>query len=433
MQKSRTIVPLAFAVAVALAFGGCASGTDEPDTETAGTTAAAEKSAGSESPDEDDTGAGHGAVEGAEEVAEPQLHLVSIDGDGAVGMVDLLDGTQSELGGIDPPSAVTSDGRYLFVETAMGVEIVDSGVWTWDHVDHFHFYRTAPQLLGPVPGSGTVVVATSANATTGGTGLFFPESGEAVLLDNQALSRGRVEELFRVETDPHEGLTAPLAEGALVTSVDDAGAVTEVLYHDADGTPVDGVSAPCPDATGTITSRVGVVVGCADGAVLATADGGEPTLEHIRYPEGTDAPPATDFRNRKGRPTAAALAGDTGFWLLDTREKNWQYVPTDQPLLQVSASDDADEHVVALDGEGRIRVYSGEDGTELAASEPLLAKAVADPEMLAGVDLVVDRERAYVNDPATGVVHEIDYRGDVRVARSLETPTAPDFFSEAGR
>ena len=435
MQNSRTIVPLA--VALALSLAACA-GADDEGTDATGAAPAAEgptaqgPAAGSPAGAEA-SGAGHGAIDGAEEVAEPQLHLVSIDSDGAVGMVNLLDGTVSEPGVIAPPSAVTSDGRYLFAETVEGVEIVDSGVWTWDHVDHFHFYRTSPRVLGPVAGSGPVVVSTSANATTGGTGLFFPESGEAVLLDNQALSKGRIEEVFRLETEPHEGVAAPLGGGALVSSVDDSGAVTGVRFHDSAGAPVDGAAAPCPDAQGTITTRVGVVVGCADGAVLATLDGDEPTLEHVPYPEGTDAPRATDFRNRKGRPTTAALAGETGFWLLDTREKQWRHVPTAEPLVQVSASDDADRHVVALDHEGRIRVYDGAAGAEIAATEPLLAAALADPETRKGVDLTVDRERAYVNDPAGGVVHEIDYRGGARVARSLDTPTAPDFFAETGR
>ncbi|MFN3599999.1 MAG: ABC transporter [Dietzia sp.] len=425
MRTLRTIAPL---VVVALSLAGCADGTGGPDPETSGAGPTVEDSSS-----ESDAGAGHGEITGAEEVAEPQLHLVSIDADGAIGMMNLLDGTLSEPGSIAPPSAVTSDGRYLFAETANGVEIVDSGVWTWDHVDHFHYYRTSPSVLGTVAGEGPAIVVTSGNATTGGTGLFFPESGESVLLSNEALSKGRIDEVFRLDSTPHEGLTAPLGGGALVTSADESGEASEARFHNADGAPVDGATASCPEAEGAITTRIGVVVGCADGALLATWDGDEPHVEHIPYPDGSTAPRATDFRGRKGRPAVAALAGDQGFWLLDTRAREWRFVPTVAPLVQVSAASDDDSHVVAVDRQGRIRVYDGEAGTEIAATDPLLADAVATPETAAGIELTVDRERAYVNDPVAGVVHEIDYRGDARVARTLETPTAPDFVAETGR
>src|SRR5699024_1743341 len=83
----------------AMVLTGCAGGTDDPGTATAGTDPTAEE------PSQQDTDSGHGAIEGAEEVAEPQLHLVSIDRTGAVGMLNLLDGTSTELFSIDPPTA----------------------------------------------------------------------------------------------------------------------------------------------------------------------------------------------------------------------------------------------------------------------------------------------------------------------------------------
>ncbi|TCN47292.1 hypothetical protein EV641_1193 [Rhodococcus sp. SMB37] len=383
--------------------------------------------------DSQPTGDGHGAITGAEEVAEPPLHLVSIDAAGAVGMLDLLDDTTTELGTISAPSAVATDGRYLFSTTPQGVDIVDSGVWTWDHVDHFHYYRADPKLLGKVTGEGAATVSTSNTSTIGGTGLFFPLTGEAVLLDNEALSQGEIRELFRIETGQHSGLAVPLGGGALVTHAGDRGQATEVRFHRADGTPVDGSSVECPDAQGTITTRVGVVIGCATGALLATAGDGEVTFEHLPYPEGTHTQPAVEFDNRKGRPSVAARAGDDGIWLLDTRARTWQLIPTTEPLLRVSAADDAGEHIVALDRSGRVRVYDGSSGDEVAATEPLLARSLADPALLDSIELTVDRQRAYLNAPAEGVVYEIAYADNARLARMLETPTTPTFFAETGR
>ena len=49
------------------------------------------------------------------------------------------------------------------------------------------------------------------------------------------------------------------------------------------------------------------------------------------------------------------------------------------------------------------------------------------------MSLFVDGQRAYLNAPAEGVVHEIAYADGGRIARSLETPTEPVLFAEVGR
>ncbi len=383
---------------------------------------------------EDGTSSGHGAVEGAQEVAEPQLHLVSIAPDGGVGMLDLRDETSTEPTTIGQPGAVASDGRYVFASTPAGLEIVDSGVWTWDHGDHFHYYRAEPELLGTLAGSGAATVSPGALSTAGGTGVFFPETGQAVLLDNQALADGEILESFRLDGRTHDGLAAPLGDGALVSVPDGAGAVTAVRFHGADGEPVDGAQAPCREARGSITTRVGLVVGCADGALLITEEGGNrPSFETIPYPDRAAAPRATSFQGRKGRPTVAARSGRSGIWLLDTRERTWQHLETDVPLLRVSAADDEEGHVLALDRTGRVRVYAADSGEQLAVTEPLLRRTLRERDLLAGVDLVVDQHRAYLNAPAEAVVYEIDYADSARIARVLEPPTVPTFFTEAGR
>jgi hypothetical protein len=257
-------------------------------------------------------------------------------------------------------------------------------------------------------------------STAGSIGVFFAGSGEAVLLDNAALADGKIAELFRIETGADTGIVAPLAEGALVTDGD------ELVFHDASGAATDA-STECAAASGAITTRVGVVVGCADGAVLATWEDAAAAFERIPYPDATDADRALSFDGRKGRPTVAALAGDSGFWLLDTRERAWQLVATETPLVRVSAVDDAEGHVVAVDAEGRVKVYIAGTGAQVAATEPLPV------EMGDTVSLTVDEQRAYVNAPVARIVFEIDYADGARVARTLETPTSPRFVAEVGR
>lgn len=380
-----------------------------------------------EDPSAEATGEGHGAVMGAAELAEPRLGLTSLDPTGAVTHLDLLDESVADLGSIGAPTAVDTDGRYLFAQTDAGVEIVDSGVWTWDHVDHFHYYQADPRLLGTVEGDGRAAVATTNLSTTGGTGLFFPGSGEAVLLDTEALSKGEVEELFRLDGEPGPGLVVPVGSLALVTEGRGADATVVGVTRDGERT---GLVEACPDPAGTITTRVGAVIGCGDGALLASVDGEELSVERIPYPEGTTAPAATSFDNREGRPTVAGLAGDQGIWMLDTRERSWSLLPAPAPLVHVTAVDDADGTLLALTADGRVLVMSAVDGAVVADSGPLVADSIAAGRI---PTLVADQQRAYLAGPVERRLHEIDYADGARVARTFDTAAEPAFTAETGR
>jgi len=371
---------------------------------------------------------GHGAVAGAEEVAEPQLGLTSIDSEGAVTHLDLLDESVTDIGEISPPSALTTDGRYLFAQVDGGIEIVDSGVWTWDHVDHFHYYRADPAVLGSVDGEGTATVATTNLSTTGGTGISFAGSGDAVLLNTQALSKGEISELFRVEREPHDGLVVPVGSFALVTEASD-GIGTSVRGYTADGETT-GLVEPCVDPAGTITTRVGAVIGCQDGALLAHVDGDELRVERIPYPSGTTAPAAESFDNREGRPTVAGLAGSEGIWMLDTRARSWALLPSPAPLAHVTAVDDEDGTLLALTQDGRVLVLDGADGSVLAETAPLVAQSLT-----AGAEprLIADQHRAYLSAPSEHRLFEIDYADAARIARTFDTATEPAFVAETGR
>jgi hypothetical protein len=135
------------------------------------------------------------------------------------------------------------------------------------------------------------------------------------------------------------------------------------------------------------------------------------------------------FDGRLGRPTVAAVAGAVGLWLLDTRERTWQLVPTETPLSQVAAVDNADGHVVALAADGRVLAFDG-TGALLGATAPLLDTTLGTPAA-AGVELTVDAQRAYLNAPRDDVIYEIDYADAARIARTF--PANADFFAETGR
>jgi len=316
---------------------------------------------------------------------------------------------------------VVSDGRFLFAtsEPAGTLTVVDSGTWTVDHGDHTHYYRAEPRVVGTLEWAGAVRVGSSEQVTT----LFSPDTGAGVVLDRLALGQGEVLQTASTTATPHDGVLLPLGS-SLVSSTGD-----QVLALDATGQPIAGAEAPCQDAQGGASTRVGVVVSCADGAVLATEADGQVVFETLPYPEPVDpADRATSFAQRPGRPTVAAVSGDRGLWLLDSRTRSWQLVPTPAPLLHAVAVDDDRDRVVALDDAGRVLVV--EPATGVTATTDVLA---ATPEDLAAMTVEVDADRAYVNVPSARVVHEIDYADGARVARTLRTAVTPAFVAETGR
>jgi hypothetical protein len=377
----------------------------------------------------------HGYVEGASESTEPQLHAATVNASGELALLDLLSEETSVIGQLDDTTAVTTDGRYVFASSASGdLSIVDTGTWTVDHEDHSHYYRATPSEVGVVEGTGAATVHTAGALT----GIWFAESGEGIVLDYDALGDGEIVELARIDGEPHAGALVPLGGTVIATQVGADGSSTALQVFTADGEAIDGATAQCLGFSGSITTSVGAAFGCADGAVLATVAADDTVgFERIAFPADSTAPagtiPATHFGARKSRPTVAALAGTTGAWLLDTRERTWTLLPTEVPLLQVDAADDRDGNVVALAADGRILVLDPATGATVAATAPLLAASVADPELLAGVELTVDTARAYINAPAEGLVYEIDYADGARIAREFPIEGSPLFLAETGR
>jgi len=384
---ARILTTIGLATGLALGATACSSGGPSP---------AADDATGTAAP--------HGYVEGATEAQEPQVRLLAVSASGETALHDLLTQETERLDGVPGPEHAATDGRFLVTTAGDRTTVVDGGAWTVDHGDHTHYYAAEPRVVGALDGGGRVEVHSSETMTT----ISWPDRGEAVVLDRTALGRGELGETARVDAP----VLLPVGE-QLVAAVDDT-----VRVLDADGDPA-GPEQTCADPAGGIVTRAGAVVGCADGAVVVD-DAGEPTV--VPLPDDADRP--TAFAARAGRPTVAGLAGDSGAWLLDSREGRWQHVPTERPLRAVVAVDDADEHVVGIDDAGRVVVVTVATGA-VATTGPLVDGDAAPL-------LQLDAQRAYLADPDDGVVHEIDFADGARVARTIDLPVAPAAFAEVG-
>lgn len=445
MKRSRSPRPrppraTALAAGAALLLCSCSS----PAQETSGTAAEASSVGGTDN--------GHGHVDGAQEIAEPALSLVLGGASTPPRLLDLITEEESALPFTRAALGLSGEGRFVAATTGSGAELVDTGRWSWDHGDHFHYYTADARALGTLEGRGPVTVHGGVNSMAGGTAVLFPEEGRAVLLENETLAHSSAPDARRYEVAIGAGELLPLdGTRALAAGGDgsEAGLRDRAVVLDADGAPT-GVAAACTRPSGAAVTRAGAVIGCEEGAIIATERDGEVTLTLAGFPEGSTAARPQTLSQRKGRTALAGPAGDTGFWLLDVRRATWSLHPTDDPVTQAVAADDADGHVLTLDAKGRVAVYTtGSDSTtsdaapEVTSSSGAIqpARPVATTRPLAGVSddvpasptLQVDAHRAYLNDPATGRVFELDYADGARLARTLTPADGALTMHEVGR
>ncbi|MEU2093173.1 zinc ABC transporter permease AztB [Nocardia beijingensis] len=359
----------------------------------------------------------HGYVAGAQEADEAQPRLVVADAaTGAVRVVDLISEEVVDLGRAEGAGRLTTDGRFAFLPARDGVRIVDAGTWTVDHGDHAHYYRAPARDLGAVAG-GPLSAAHADSAVTA----LISETGGTTLLDRSALGSGSRQERGVIA----DAAAVPYTEHLLVA----APTGDRIEVRTRDNAPAGVLAQPCPRPRGSAVTRRGVVFGCADGALVVTAREAVFTGEKIPYPRGvSEDDRATEFFHRPGSATLVAEAGLRGVWVLDVRRKSWTAVDTGPVVAANTAGEDA--ALLVLTADGVLHSYDTGSGRESAPARQLTAP-VRDgaPAPL----ILVDEHRAYVNDPAARAIHEIDYTGNLRTARTFRLDIVPTTMVETGR
>lgn len=177
----------------------------------------------------------------------------------------------------------------------------------------------------------------------------------------------------------------------------------------------------------------GVVLGCADGALLVGEDDGTFTAEKIPYGEDVpDTERAAEFRHRPGSTTLTAHAGKAAVWVLDITERTWKRVETGPVVAANTAGEGAP--LVVLESDGALHGYDISTGEKTTATERLLKDVPRTAGGRTGAPVIeVDRSRAYLNDPKGKRVYEVDYNDDLRVARTFDLDIRPSLMVETGR
>ncbi|MFD5653388.1 hypothetical protein [Streptomyces sp. NPDC127039] len=369
----------------------------------------------------------HGYVAGATEAAEQQSRLLLSDpGTGDTRVLDLITGKVHETPRRAGVTGLTTDGRFGYFHSADGTHVLDSGAWTVDHGDHVHYYRAKIQEVGGLPGGTGTRIRSDAGATAvtapDGTAGVYPRAD----LENGAL--GTPDRL----PGTYAGAVVPYAEHLIALTRDGDGPAGVVVL-DRSGKRVATLESECEDPKGDAVTRRGVVLGCADGALLVHEDDGTFTAEKIAY--GEDVPKterATEFRHRPGSSTLTSPAGKDAVWVLDVTEGGWTRVETG-PVVAANTAGEGSPLLV-LETDGALHGYDVSAGKETAVTERLLKDVpkAATGDTPAPV-IEVDRSRAYLNDPEGKRVYEIDYNDHLRVARTFDLDVRPSLMVETGR
>ncbi|MGW4234565.1 hypothetical protein ACWEF9_35765 [Streptomyces sp. NPDC004980] len=380
-------------------------------------TACRNDSAGTSASEPRSSSAPHGYVEGAEEASEQQSRLVLADaGTGAVRVLDLITGDITALKHTDDVQGIRTDGRFAYLSTSAGTRVVDGGTWTVDHGDHVHYYRAAIRDVGTIGGESPVSIhsdpVVTAVSSAGGTRLFGREK-----LEDGTVGQGRA------QPGAGGGATVPYEEHLLVPGAGAGQDTVEVRTRQ--GAHAASLAEPCAQPRGEAVTRRGVVFGCADGALLVSEKKGSFHAEKIAYGKGVDeAERAGDFRHRAGSTTLVSRSGDDAVWVLDVTGRSWKRIGTGPVLDANTAGEGAP--LLALGKDGVLTAYDTETG-ERTARTRLLTRGVP------SVSVEIDTSRAYVNDPASHKVYEIDYNDRLRVARTFPLDFAPTHMVETGR
>lgn len=360
----------------------------------------------------------HGYVPGAQENAEPQTGLLTFDREtGHAQLLSLLTEETVDAGTFGPIDAVHQDGRYAFITAGDEVQVFDTGAWAVAHGDHDHYYSTEPGAVGSidVPGAGAV----AGDGTS--VAVFSDSEGYASIYSIEDLDAGKIIETGRITTRPHDGVVVPYEEHFLASIPRANGTADAVEVRDAEDQAV--VKESCPGLSAHAVTRVGVVFACTDGALLITEDDGAFMAERIPYPADASARPASVLQHRPGSNELAGPAGNAGAWHLAVSERAWTLIETPVPVVTASAVGDT-QRVLAIGVDGSLLSFDPVSGEVLHETE-LLSEDAGTPE------LRIDTARAYVSDPASSTVYEIDYADNLRVARTFDVPSA-DFLLETG-
>lgn len=313
------------------------------------------------------------------------------------------------------------DERHAFVSTSDGFQLLDTGVEVEAHGDHSHYAVAGEPALGatyeaPEPGHVTVHDGRTLLFSDGaGTVQELASDDPATLVDTVELP------------DPHHGVAVALGEDLLHTE-GTADARSSVVLRDAGGEEV-ARTDDCPGVHGEATAADGVaVVGCEDGVVVVR-DG---EMVKIDSPDDYGR-----IGNQAGSEASRVVLGDYKtdadaelerpgrIALIDTEDDTLRLVDLGTSYSFRSLGRGAAGEALVLGTDGALHVVDAESGDRLDTIDVVEPWREPLDWQQPRPTLHVSGDTAWVSDPRTSTLHEVDVAGGV-VRDSVRLPGVPN-------
>lgn len=371
--------------------------------------------------------AGQGEKKGGKEVAGPRIVVTTDDG-----LVVLERDTLEPVDTLPAEGFVrvnaAGDGRHVFVSTEEGFQLLDTGVEAEAHGDHAHYRTAGEPALGETydaaePGHVTV--------SDGRTVLFGDGDGFIRVLDSQDPTKV----LDTLEApEPHHGVAVNLG-GDLMHTEGTADSRSTVVVRDGIDGPEQARTDDCPGVHGEATAADGrAVVGCEDGVVVV--DHG--TITKVSSPDAYGR-----IGNQAGSPESTVVLGDykvdadaelerpERISLIDTEARTLRLVDLGTSYTFRSLGRGPAGEALVLGTDGALHVIDPETGK--VADRIVVIDPWKEPLdwQRPRPALEVDGDTAWVTEPGTSSVHEVDLAAG-RVTRSVELPGVPNEIVSAG-
>lgn len=259
------------------------------------------------------------------------------------------------------------------------VEFIDGGVWQELHGDHYDQHNDAPQLTSfslsdvkpthYVPRGDKAVVFFDGNKDTGvNAGLS--------LLSDESIGAEKVIAEHHFDTYMHgtaeirgDFVLTTLRDSATESSLPERVALLEV--HGDHFHQEQVFETNCPALHGSFQTENYIAFACGDGILAIEQQGSVFTSQKINNP--IDMPEGVRIGSLKGSEESNIMIGkaSTGFFLVDLAMQNitpfnWQQ---EESLTSVTYGFDGhNEHMLILDNEGHLNLYSAENNWQFESS-----------------------------------------------------------------
>ncbi|MEL4358343.1 MULTISPECIES: zinc metallochaperone AztD [unclassified Luteococcus] len=319
------------------------------------------------------------------------------------------------------------NGRHLLVTEGDHFKVLDMGVWSHAHGDHYHSRKTEPLLTdmtfqGSHPGH--------AVHHGGRTALFYDGEGRIEWFEPTGLSVEKPQTHEVKLPKAHHGVAVFRDDDSLVHTVGDDKVRTGIAIQDGSDRTV-AQNTDCPGVHGEASAKGALSVGCEDGILVIKGN----KITKVKSPDSYGR-----IGNQAGSEKSTVVLGDykvdkkaelerpTRITLTDTATGDLKLVDVQASYSFRSLGRGADGEALVLGTDGRLRVIDPKSG-RITSQIPVTRPWTEPTEwQKPRPTLFVQEDQVWVSEPASKRLHRVDLAAG-KVSRTVTLDRVPNELS----